>query len=357
MTSLRLDARAHAALSESLMVLARPFDHADTETWRLHALDALKPLVGAARGIIMIGSDSIPLVTRDYDRSALDAYADHYAALDLGLQRSSARTDPVWTRRQLFEDDLDTLHGSECYNDYLHPNGILDSMGITLATPRGRAAILLHRDRFGTRFFGERGLGLLRIVAPAFESALTFIHDLRERRSDLARTIDLYPTPLALYDATAAVLHRNTAYNRLGAILGEPMHTAVQVIAAAVARWIRDPSGPPMPSSTRLNLGHTTCEAHVILLDVGAASPNTFVVRMQPINSLPVPQDLGRRFGLTEREAAVALLLAERATNGDIARALGISERTARAHTGNVLFKVGARSRREVASRIRSRAV
>lgn len=56
-----------------------------------------------------------------------------------------------------------------------------------------------------------------------------------------------------------------------------------------------------------------------------------------------------QRFGLTRKEAAVALLLATDKSNQDIARELFISPHTARHHTQNVLGKLGVRSRREVA--------
>lgn len=54
------------------------------------------------------------------------------------------------------------------------------------------------------------------------------------------------------------------------------------------------------------------------------------------------------RFGLTEREAEVAALLADRRSNAEIARALGISEHTARHHTEHVLAKLRAGGRHEV---------
>ena len=54
------------------------------------------------------------------------------------------------------------------------------------------------------------------------------------------------------------------------------------------------------------------------------------------------------RFGLTNRESEIALLLGRRATNREIASELGISLHTARHHTGRVLEKARLRSRSEV---------
>jgi DNA-binding CsgD family transcriptional regulator len=61
---------------------------------------------------------------------------------------------------------------------------------------------------------------------------------------------------------------------------------------------------------------------------------------------------VGERFGLTARESAVAALLAERRSNGEIASALGISPHTASHHTEQVLAKLGLSSRMGVWQRI-----
>ncbi len=57
---------------------------------------------------------------------------------------------------------------------------------------------------------------------------------------------------------------------------------------------------------------------------------------------------LAAKFGFTERELEVALLLAEGASNAAIAEALGISKHTARHHTRHVLTKLGVHSRARV---------
>jgi DNA-binding CsgD family transcriptional regulator len=54
------------------------------------------------------------------------------------------------------------------------------------------------------------------------------------------------------------------------------------------------------------------------------------------------------RFGLTEREAEVAALLADRRRNAEIAQALRISVHTARHHIERVLLKLGGCKRRDV---------
>ena len=55
---------------------------------------------------------------------------------------------------------------------------------------------------------------------------------------------------------------------------------------------------------------------------------------------------------LTAREQQVARLVAGGSTNRQIARALGISEKTSETHVHNIIRKLGARNRAEVAARV-----
>jgi DNA-binding CsgD family transcriptional regulator len=60
----------------------------------------------------------------------------------------------------------------------------------------------------------------------------------------------------------------------------------------------------------------------------------------------------GRGAALTQREHAIARLIAEGATNPEIARKLFLSRKTVERHVSNVLKKVGARNRAELAARV-----
>jgi two-component system, NarL family, nitrate/nitrite response regulator NarL len=56
--------------------------------------------------------------------------------------------------------------------------------------------------------------------------------------------------------------------------------------------------------------------------------------------------------GLTERERAVALSVLEGQTNKEVARRLGITERTVKAHLGAVFGKLGVRDRMQLVLRL-----
>ena len=63
---------------------------------------------------------------------------------------------------------------------------------------------------------------------------------------------------------------------------------------------------------------------------------------------------LRERYRLTEKEAHVAILLAERRSNAEIAETLRISPHTARRHTENVMLKLNVNSRFSVESALRA---
>lgn len=64
--------------------------------------------------------------------------------------------------------------------------------------------------------------------------------------------------------------------------------------------------------------------------------------------TVTVEDELREVFRLTPREARVAMLLAARRTNREIAAALGVSEHTARRHTEKVLLKLDVHRRYDV---------
>ena len=65
------------------------------------------------------------------------------------------------------------------------------------------------------------------------------------------------------------------------------------------------------------------------------------VVVPPPPKRSPSPGEVAERLGLTSRQAEVALLLAERRSNKEIAAALSVSVHTARHHVEAVLGRLG----------------
>lgn len=92
----------------------------------------------------------------------------------------------------------------------------------------------------------------------------------------------------------------------------------------------------------------------VEMIDCAAAIGGVMpVVTIQKVTSREtLSQWVRNRFGLTSREARVALHLTRRRSNAEIARALRISPHTARRHTEKVMSKMNVHSRLAVRKKI-----
>lgn len=75
-----------------------------------------------------------------------------------------------------------------------------------------------------------------------------------------------------------------------------------------------------------------------------------------PTGGSMTDEALQQQYGLTERQVEVSRLLARGMSNAEIAESLGLSTYTARNHTEQVLFKLGASTRARVGAILRGEA-
>lgn len=86
-------------------------------------------------------------------------------------------------------------------------------------------------------------------------------------------------------------------------------------------------------------------------------APGSDDVRLTALQIVPIEDDSGHEAeGLTARQRQIARLLANRATNAEIAAALGISVHTARHHSQRVLEKLGITSRSQVRTQLEGKS-
>ena len=109
----------------------------------------------------------------------------------------------------------------------------------------------------------------------------------------------------------------------------------------------------PMEVEVGTQAGWYRVRATLLLQKIREISNRTVMVTIERAEAnLPSRDFLMRRFGMTSREADVALRLARGARNAAIASELHISPHTARHHTENVLAKLNVHARGEVARAI-----
>jgi len=88
---------------------------------------------------------------------------------------------------------------------------------------------------------------------------------------------------------------------------------------------------------------------------VSASAANSVgIVTIFPRPPLPSENALRTRFGFSLREAQVAVLLAERRTDAEIATRLGISWHTVRSHVERIFSRLDCHTRRDAADKLRS---
>ncbi|GAA4471822.1 LuxR family transcriptional regulator [Rhodococcus olei] len=158
----------------------------------------------------------------------------------------------------------------------------------------------------------------------------------------------LYGASVGLLVASAIALSRSEL-TRMAELLG-----AAQALAGAMGtatipfgtRWLAQPLGKAIVS-----LGPAVFEEHSrIGADRVRSDVAGFIAEVLDDLDVSSPHGAGKKQLLTRREREVAALVARGRTNRQIARALGIAEKTAEVHLHNIAGKLGASGRAEVAA-------
>jgi DNA-binding CsgD family transcriptional regulator len=158
---------------------------------------------------------------------------------------------------------------------------------------------------------------------------------------------------LVVFDAAGHELLRNAAFVRLleRHIALPALEQACQEMACRVAAAPYPTMSPPQSLPT----GQGTFLLNSVPLPPGMFTvTGSVLVMVEPpsVPDVPVAEGLRSRFGLTRREAEVAVLLIQGLTNEEVAARLFISSHTARHHTENILTKLNLRSRTGIAFRL-----
>ena len=153
--------------------------------------------------------------------------------------------------------------------------------------------------------------------------------------------LDASGATCAVFTLSGHLLHRTPPFERV--LRREPRRCDLieraRRLALSLATGIKDPEAPAAFVGVRGRYTLTSTRVHdpepIALVSVTLpASPG-----------VPREDEVRALFGLTRRQAEVAVLLADRHSNREIAAALGISEHTARHHVGSVLATLGVTRR------------
>jgi len=340
-------------MGEVLRALLAERVGASAEQWRRSVLHNLRVLTSSDKALLVIWSPHGRLVYGDQvGQELLHSYTTRFADSDRCRRAVREFGLEVWNLRQLWQPG--ELERSLYYRSFAGPNGLNDTVGVTLLFPHASTELCMafHRSRPGPISEIERRRELLRLLLEPLRAAFRVDSSAVDPLTNLSSLIDICDQGLALYSLDGRLLKHNPAIIRV--LSQDPERDAIeaeiQIVAGSALRMLAPRAGVPPPVvDTRRKV--STCQATYYLRGDpvgwnGLGHATAVLVSLTSITfQIPTPDRLRARYGLTVRELQVASLLAHRFTNVEIARELNISPHTARHHTENVLTKLGVRSR------------
>jgi DNA-binding CsgD family transcriptional regulator len=368
-----LTPRAHDALHAAFAVLLTPLDSVDAESWRGEVGTVLSSLLGADRSAFQLDIPGVPIIySEDYPQATLDDYVEHYHSVDVGRKRREELGLEVWNRWRLHGPRQRKFKESEIHQDFLAPNRIFDSMGITTDVPGAShpATLFFHSEKAGMPQFGERGVSLLKLLLPAFKAGVRDLVRYSHHRESLGRHLDSLTEGIRICDLSGHTVHQNPAFSAALALerapdkvegaIWEIVHTligfsrdsgghraAVAPVAAVAGQRLTQPVSTPTAnyevSGTFLGRELLGAELRIVVT----------LHRLAPHTALS-DAALQERYALTARELEIARQLAHGQTTKEVAQACGISLHTARRHTEKIFHKLGVSSRSQVGPKLQA---
>jgi DNA-binding CsgD family transcriptional regulator/PAS domain-containing protein len=364
-------------LQIALRMLLSPFDFENVADWRCETRREIASLLRSENSISFLPLEGeAPFLS---DRPlAMSEYAEHYHLLDPtpSPPTTEAFAWPAVRVKWGVRDDGAWLR-SEFYNDWVKRQSLFQPCGLMVARAAdqlpcpgferfaGVAGLWFYRDGAEPRVDGERELAILSILLPAFEAGIDMVLDCPGGRNRLASVLDNLGEGVVLFDEGGHHVYQNSAFGRLMA--NEPEARRLRMECGRIGQLVMTLAIRHASKSRPLEiLGPAEREVRTAMaryrIRGSLAGPGllesrqlALVVLDRVVPSPPAPRDLRERYGLTTREIAVSLLLADGHSNAEVARLLGVTIHTARRHAEHVLMKLGVHSRAAVSAKLRER--
>lgn len=378
-------------------VLLAPLAYDGMDAWCSAVGRALKDLVGADAALVKLPADLVsPAEDLAYSDDVNAApyvapYGEALAPLDDWFDVWGRATElGVCDRRTLWGEWLGAYYESPYYHEFVRPVEFFGSALLTLGSGRGPRGPIPSSVRYDDAFqialgrgdrraeFDEHGdvrfqfskahLRTLALLRPAAQAAVDILRRLGRYRTALVSTLDVTGAAVLLADAHGNELHRTPALctlleasdlpRTMATLLIEEARRCARSVATGSASGMR-PTSTKRPNSELPGVAHCCGQVGPYQLSstlisapgrTAARQRGGYVVAVVVTrrDGLPMVAELQEWWNLTPQQARVALLLAKRRTNSEIADTLCISPHTAHRHTHAVLAKLDVRSRRDV---------
>ena len=354
--------------------LLSPLQAPSVAAWRGEVSRSLRELLRADRAMFWLPTEHDTVHADNVDGDTLAGYRYF---LEQPLVQDRPSPDPLvsrFARRRRAEGievydhtTVDRLLGGRLRESAFHheverAGGLNHILAIhtSVAAPGGvmDVALAVYYEDPGSMPHGQDVLPLLHALVPSYKAGL----EAAARFGAHRHALDAVTEPVAVLDLDGKELHRNPALGRLVAAHGgaAALAGAMRQVALAMAtqqhhppRSVQDRGPPDAVRRVAAEGGEYRLRASYLAAGAYGAGPSVVIaVDRAGAPRLPVPDALRERFGLTRREAEVALLLAEGLSNEQIAKRMFVSASTARTHTERVLAKLGMNSRKALALKL-----
>jgi DNA-binding CsgD family transcriptional regulator len=356
---LRLSGKAQREIRHALAAMLSPADSSSVAQWHLAVMNAVMPLTDAYKAAVREREgSSFRMTPLGFEDSAIREHQEYYHRFDFGQALGGRQVKSTVFSRNAYYSDFGRLLRSEYYCDYLSKYRVFDALCISSRKEQHEKGVVLYlwHERERSSSWRSSKLAILSLMAPAFRAGAAAASSAQVRHGQIASLVDSCSDGCALFTKTGSLLHMNPALSSMlqnvetRAELSMAVSTAgrsVQQICFAQSLQVSEMS----PAAFEKRAGGTTYRvtACVVSDADGQNCPSILVTVHRVGQNLASSTGLLRdRFDLTQRETEVAVLLADRYSNHELAERLGISEHTARHHTESVMRKLGVADRRQL---------
>lgn len=359
--------RTHEQRAVVEQIYAAAEDHGDSvlSAWPalMESLSAWLHADKANSFLLGPGAQLLETRTWNVDDTTQRLYHEHYHRIDPRFEAAGATPNVVFIdtrvlQRRAFEQ-------TEIYNDYLRPRGVEYSMFVNLEYAPGHLA--------PQAFFRSKGMGGFSAGdAERFDALLphlsrtlrlrTMMLEARLARGDLQRVVDAMSVPVAVFDATGAVVcvgrRARAALAQLPSLSlrGGRLSSADQALDAElrlaefdVLRLVAGAELAPKGPEVVLVARHQRQSAALLFFpllpgsslrdETGSAVRFLVAIHDPELAEVIDTRVVQRLYGLTRTEADLAVALAAGQSVLQFASVRGCSEQTVRVHLKRVLEK------------------
>ena len=352
------------AVQSAVVTLASALDFESVDAWAAQAMRDVTAVLGADKAYFALPTADAVHTAAMGERAddGMAAYLSYYWRTDFVLMSRRAEMGlEVYHRDMLYQPG--EMARDELHNDWCIPHGLHDTLGMGFDVEPGQklpALLHVYHHRSSSKSFGDRGVQLMQLLLPSFKAGVAAWRTLYERRQALASALDVLGAAMAMFDADGAMLHRTPALTALlqadvdRALIEQTIADFGRTVAMRTYRLRATRGCSQLTPTTRVLV---TCLGRYTVRSCVAPSaltgkPMVLVIIERPARSALDVGCAAARFGLTEREAMVAQLLARGQSTAAIANALKMSRHTVRHHIEHIMGKVDAHSRAEVVARL-----